>query len=424
MSATDPATQRTQGGDGLRVLVVAYVCSPKLGSEAGNAWNWVSHLAELGCEIDLLTTKRILDDLESAILQAAGVINLHAVEMPRTPGLPPKVLVYTGYLRWQLAALRYARESGLLTKAQIIHHVTWSSLFRGSRFHSEQAPLVFGPIGGGQTADFRLGTPMSLGARLKERSRSAGIRMIRLNPLAVRTVKHAKLILTTNRETLTVVKQLGANSAHMMLDSAPPPAVMDSPPTPVDGHGLGRVIWIGRMVPIKDPVLAVESFAKLSQRMPEAKMDMFGAGSEEQRVAHRVTELGLTEQTQLHGHVDWNTLPAQLDRSRVLLISSLRESASSQMLEALGRGVPIVGINQHGVAAFLPTDCGHLVEVGERAAVTADLAAGLAGILALSDSEWSKVSSRARAAAEHMAWPEKAAELLVTFKKLTERAVR
>jgi hypothetical protein len=42
----------------------------------------------------------------------------------------------------------------------------------------------------------------------------------------------------------------------------------------------------------------------------------------------------------------------------------------------------------------------------------------------LPDQEWSELSACVRNAAEHMAWPEKAAELLVTFKKLTERAVR
>jgi glycosyltransferase involved in cell wall biosynthesis len=178
------------------------------------------------------------------------------------------------------------------------------------------------------------------------------------------------------------------------------------------------------MVPIKDPVLAVEAFAELAQRIPEATLDMFGSGSELALVERRVAELGLRDCVQLHGHVDWATLPGHLDRSRVLLISSLRESASSQMLEALGRGVPIVGINQHGVAAFMPTDCGHLVDIGERAAVTTELAASLARIMDLSDSEWSKVSARARAAADHMAWPEKAAALLATFKKLTKPAVR
>ena len=42
----------------------------------------------------------------------------------------------------------------------------------------------------------------------------------------------------------------------------------------------------------------------------------------------------------------------------------------------------------------------------------------------LPDQEWSELYACARNTAEHMAWPEKAAELLVTFKKLTERAVR
>jgi glycosyltransferase involved in cell wall biosynthesis len=388
------------------------------------AWNWVSHFAELGCEVDLLTTKRFVHDLEPAIKASDGLIRLHVVEAPSTRGLPPQVSVYARYLRWQTAALRYARSSDLINQAQVIHHITWSSLFWGSRFHSERPPLVFGPIGGGQIADFRLGTPMSRGAYLKEKSRSAGIRMIRFNPLAARTARHADLILATNYETLRVVTQLGASSAQLMPDSAPPPAVMSTPPAAAGQHDHGRVIWIGRMVPIKDPVLAVEAFAELAQRLPEATLDMFGSGSELARVERRVTELGLRDCVQLHGHVDWATLPGHLDRSRVFLISSLRESLSSQMIEALGRGVPIVGINQHGVAAFMPTDCGHLVEVGERATVTTELAASLASILDLSDSEWSKVSSRARAAAERMAWPEKAAELLGTFKKLTERAVR
>jgi len=424
LSTPEEITLGEQTKNNQRVLVVAYVCSPKLGSEAGNAWNWVSHLAELGCLVELLTTKRFVDDLAPAIKASAGLIRLHVVEAPSTRGLPPQVSVYAGYLRWQTAALRYARSSDLINQAQVIHHITWSSLFWGSRFHSERPPLIFGPIGGGQIADLRLGTPMSRGAYLKEKSRSAGIRMIRFNPLAVRTARHADLILATNFETLRVVMQLGASSAQLMLDSAPPPAVMSTPPAAAKQHDHGRIIWIGRMVPIKDPVLAVEAFAELTQRVPEATLDMFGSGSELGRVERRVAELGLRESVQLHGHVDWSTLPAQLDRSRVLLISSLRESASSQMLEALGRGVPIVGINQHGVAAFLPTDCGHLVEVGERAPVTTELAASLASILDLSDSDWSKVSARARAAADHMAWPEKAAELLGTFKKLTERAVR
>lgn len=424
MSTPEEITLGEQTKNNQRVLVVAYVCSPNLGSEAGNAWNWVSHLAELGCPVDLLTTKRFVDDLVPAIKASPGLIKLHVVEAPTTRGLPSQVAVYAGYLLWQTAALRYARSSNLINQADVIHHITWSSLFWGSRFHSERPPLVFGPIGGGQIADFRLGTPMSRGARLKEKSRSAGIRMIRFNPLAVRTARHAELILARNYETLRAVTQLGASSSQLMLDSAPPPALMSTPPAAARQHDHGRVIWIGRMVPIKDPVLAVEAFAELAQRIPGATFDMFGAGSELGRVERRIAELGLRQSVQLHGHVDWATLPAHLDRSRVLLISSLRESASSQMLEALGRGVPIVGINQHGVAAFMPTDCGYLVDIGERAAVTTELAAGLACILDLSDSEWSKVSSRARAAADHMAWPEKAAALVTTFKKLTKPAVR
>ena len=119
MSSPDELTHGQKVENDQRVLVVAYVCSPKLGSEAGMAWNWVSHFAELGCEVDLLTTKRFVDDLVPAIKASAGLIRLHVVEAPSTRWLPSQVEVYAGYLRWQTAALRYARSSDLLSRADV-----------------------------------------------------------------------------------------------------------------------------------------------------------------------------------------------------------------------------------------------------------------------------------------------------------------
>lgn len=39
----------------MRVLISGYACEPERGSEPGNGWNWVWHLAELGHDVWVLT---------------------------------------------------------------------------------------------------------------------------------------------------------------------------------------------------------------------------------------------------------------------------------------------------------------------------------------------------------------------------------
>lgn len=100
------------------------------------------------------------------------------------------------------------------------------------------------------------------------------------------------------------------------------------------------VLYLGRMVKIKDPMNALQAFYLLSQRMPEAKMIMMGNGR---------LRLSLEEYVQAHELADRVEIRAGstdvrpfLRKSWLLVVSSVSEGLPNVILEAMSSGLPVV----------------------------------------------------------------------------------
>ena len=50
----------------IKVIVSAYACGPKWGSEIGMGWNWVINLAQY-CELTVITEFGFKEDIEEAV---------------------------------------------------------------------------------------------------------------------------------------------------------------------------------------------------------------------------------------------------------------------------------------------------------------------------------------------------------------------
>ena len=44
----------------MRILMTAYACHPGMGSEPGNGWNWPSHVAAHGHDVQPMKTDSIM----------------------------------------------------------------------------------------------------------------------------------------------------------------------------------------------------------------------------------------------------------------------------------------------------------------------------------------------------------------------------
>jgi glycosyltransferase involved in cell wall biosynthesis len=304
---------------------------------------WSTALADYGHEVTVLTHAEFRDRVRAG---GRSDIDFH---FPDIKGIPFGALIgldgYDAYRRWQNTAYEYA--AGLGRDFDVVHHVGWGSLHLGSRLWRLNAPLVYGPIGGGQTAPgeywryFGRDWVMELG-----RSAATGS-LLRLNGWTKETVREAATVLVTNSATEAAVRRFGAKDVRYMLaEGLPEEWISGQRQRP---SGVPVVLWVGRMLPRKAPTLAVQAFAELRKTMP-ARLVMAGDGPLLPQVQATVEKLGLAADVDLLGRVPWAKLAQYYSESSMFLFCSLRDSSSAQFLEAMGKGLPATLLDLHGMA--------------------------------------------------------------------------
>jgi glycosyltransferase involved in cell wall biosynthesis len=146
----------------------------------------------------------------------------------------------------------------------------------------------------------------------------------------------------------------------------------------------------------KNGHVAIEAFAKVRKRHPEARLVMFGAGHGPGEAAERwARERKLTDGVEFGGH---RAYPLVMDRlateADVLVHPSLVEAQPMALIEAMARGVPVIGGERSGGVPWTLGNgtAGVLVDVRSSDAVAAAMLE-----LACSDSRRHELAARGRA---------------------------
>jgi glycosyltransferase involved in cell wall biosynthesis len=99
-----------------------------------------------------------------------------------------------------------------------------------------------------------------------------------------------------------------------------------------------RVVWVGRLYPEKDPVLAVRAVERLRNDRP-ATLDLYGRGILSSELA------GLARSRpwlRLHGARGWDEIQEVQAAAHLCLSTSAADNVQVAVLEALSRGIPVV----------------------------------------------------------------------------------
>jgi glycosyltransferase involved in cell wall biosynthesis len=166
-------------------------------------------------------------------------------------------------------------------------------------------------------------------------------------------------------------------------------------------------------------VLAVEAFADLRRSMP-ARLVMAGDGPLLEQVRATVDRLGISDDVELMGRVPWSTVNELCESASVFLFSSLRDSSGSQFLEAMGKGLPAVALDLHGIGDVKVGIAAEKVELTQR---PGDLHRSIAEALrtVLTGDDWpDRSAAGVKWAAKHV-WPAKAAAASQIYEEITSR---
>ncbi len=128
-----------------------------------------------------------------------------------------------------------------------------------------------------------------------------------------------------------------------------------------DAQPSGCILWIGRLIPRKDPQTAIRAFARVKNVFPRARLRIVGEASSYPAYARATkdlaAQLGLSDSVQFLGRLDQNTLIDEHKGAQLVLITSVQETAPVVIAEAMAGGRPVVATEVGG--------CGHLIQSGK-----------------------------------------------------------
>lgn len=121
---------------------------------------------------------------------------------------------------------------------------------------------------------------------------------------------------------------------------------------PSAGHPHFRVGCVGRLVPAKDHVTLIRSFALVSAVMPEAELHILGDGPCRAAISQTAESLGIAKRVFLHG-ASFN-VAGFLSTLDLFVLSSIDEGLPISLMEAMAAGLPVVSTRLPGLTELAP----------------------------------------------------------------------
>ena len=298
--------------------------------------------------------------------------------------------------QWSAKAQQLAQKLVAAEKFDLAHHVTIATWRMPSPLGGLGIPLIWGPVGGGESFPFSFYGMLSPVARAFEFLRWAGNQATLRSGRMRRFARTVSVALGNNSETLAALRALGIpsdrvrylsqsflreekfinlddkwcidNSEWRIADSEatnPPPAtrnplhVSDSSSNPPL-----RIFAGGNLEGRKGVAITLQALSLFGRRGHAFSFTFGGLGPELKHLQKLAATLDYgAGKVSLGNHFDGAEYRAELAKANVYLLPSLREGAPVTMIEAMASGcVPIVA-NAGGAPMVVDDSCGFVVPI-------------------------------------------------------------
>jgi glycosyltransferase involved in cell wall biosynthesis len=314
--------------------------------------------------------------------------------------------VHLYYILWQWFAYKKVVPLHVAIQFDAIHHITFGVIRHPTFMGRLSAPLLLGPLGGGEHPPHALTAHLPFKGRLKERLRSVANRIAKYDPFVRQMYARATLIFMKAQDSLDWLPPKFQSKAQCLLeigiDPKPLPASL---PRESINHVL-KLLYVGRFIGFKGMGLGLQALAKLKNMGVDAELTMIGKGPERKHWEQLANILGIAEQV---GWVEWmpqDELLAAYSCYDALLFPSLHDSSGNVVLEAMAGGLPVVCLDLGGPAEIVDNTSGLIVDVnGKTESAVVDALASALKNLSADTSLRTALKEGALIRAQQFNWP-------------------
>ena len=177
------------------------------------------------------------------------------------------------------------------------------------------------------------------------------------------------------------------------------------------------LIYAGRIAPEKNLELLVQAFAGVSEVIPNVYLLILGGGQKEhvEETTEFPVNFGIQDRVRFIGMIPYEQLPSYLAMCDVFVTASVTEVHPLSVIEAMGTGLPIMGIDSPGVGDSVTDGETGLLAKEDLASFTAKLT-----YLCLNKNLHKRFGAAARKASEQYSIERTTKIMLSHYSRLTQ----
>jgi glycosyltransferase involved in cell wall biosynthesis len=351
-----------------KILLSAFACRPDRGSEPGVGWHWAVELVRQGHDVWVLTQSENRPAIESE-LRERPVPNLRVLyyRLPSWIGWWRKGArgIHLYYVLWQWGAYHVAKRWHVQEHFDLVHHITFGVVRHPSLMGNLGIPFIFGPVGGGEWAPWRLRKGYGFRGWIWDSLRDSLNILVKFDPLMWRTFRHANRIVVTSAQTQRLIPCRFWHKVQIHLaigiECEPKDATLQQ-----QSNRPFSLLYVGRFLFWKGMHLGLPAFAELLKHVPEARLTLVGQGPDEARWRQLAVYLGITARIEWIAWVERTQLSDLYARHDVLLFPILRDSGGMVVLEAMAYGLPVVCLDLGGTGRMVDESYGRVIPTQGR----------------------------------------------------------
>ena len=412
----------------LKVLLAAYACNPRYGSEEAVGWEWTRLVAK-DHDVTVITAEFHRNDIEQVSQRDANLLfvyvphrKLHYSPTPAWNAITGSIfkpVMNLAYAQWQQDAFRLARELTREGRFDLVHQVTYVGYRFPGQLWTLGLPFAWGPIGGLENTQWNLLPAMGLYGAIYYGGRnlinSAQRRWLR-SPQRAALAAGAGLIAATGEIARDLKSLYGADSTVLSEVTAPIGISPARPRRRAPDEPL-QLVWSGQHLPGKALNIVLQALARVR---PEVnwRLDVLGDGPLRRRWRELANSVHVSSRCRWHGMLPRVDALEVMSRAHVLTISSLKDLTSTVLLEGLALGLPTICPDHCGFSDVVTERCGIAIPPLSIEHLVAGIATAIE-TLAKDESRRFRMAEEALRRAQDYSWEHKREQL----NRIYERAI-